>query len=62
MKFSKTLQEELIPEWKTKYIDYKGLKKIMHSVVDDLIEAGENLEVPENGSVEVYLDTVDCGK
>jgi xenotropic and polytropic retrovirus receptor 1 len=29
MKFGKTLRRSLIPEWKRKFIDYKGLKKLI---------------------------------
>lgn len=32
MKFSKSFQSEAVPEWKIKYIDYKGLKKKLRLV------------------------------
>ncbi|KAI9219214.1 SPX domain-containing protein [Blastocladiella britannica] len=35
MKFNKTLQREAVPEWRAKYIDYRGLKKLLTKVADD---------------------------
>ncbi|KAG9293473.1 hypothetical protein G9A89_009197 [Geosiphon pyriformis] len=32
MKFAKVLQTESVPEWRKKYIDYKGLKKLLRQV------------------------------
>ncbi|CAG8561399.1 760_t:CDS:2, partial [Acaulospora morrowiae] len=37
MKFSKVLKAECVPEWKRKYIDYKGLKKLLSSVEKERI-------------------------
>lgn len=34
MKFAKSLARDCVPEWKAKYIDYKGLKKILSSICE----------------------------
>ena len=36
MKFAKLLEEELVPEWRAAYVDYKGLKKLLKGVLDSL--------------------------
>ena len=33
MKFAKYLEAESVPEWRKKYIDYKGLKKCLKAIV-----------------------------
>ena len=33
MKFAKYLEAESVPEWRRKYIDYKGLKKCLKAIV-----------------------------
>lgn len=32
MKFAKYLEAESVPEWRKKYIDYKGLKKALKGI------------------------------
>lgn len=44
MKFAKYLESEIVSEWKTKYIHYKQLKRILKDVIDDLQESQEATE------------------
>ena len=53
MKFAKILQTELVPEWRKKYIDYKGLKRLLKSVKQESIQACESLDT--NGPTEVSI-------
>src|SRR3954471_20473653 len=53
MKFAKVLQSELVPEWRKKYIDYKGLKRLLKSVKQEAIQACESLDT--NGPTEVSI-------
>ncbi|CAJ0757821.1 14690_t:CDS:2 [Entrophospora sp. SA101] len=46
MKFSKSFQSEAVPEWKIKYIDYKGLKKKLRLVQKARISRERELSYP----------------
>ena len=35
MKFGKTLERNQVPEWKSSYIRYKALKKLIKSAAED---------------------------
>lgn len=35
MKFGKNLERNQVPEWKTSYIKYKALKKLIKSAAED---------------------------
>ena len=40
MKFAKRLHSELVPEWETKYIDYRGLKVFLKEMGSEIDENG----------------------
>lgn len=37
MKFNQRLGEEMVPEWKAKYVEYKELKKLIKSIRNEAI-------------------------
>lgn len=41
MKFNQRLKERLVPEWKTQYINYKGLKKVIKQIRNESIKLAE---------------------
>ncbi|KAK1836154.1 Glycerophosphodiester phosphodiesterase GDE1 [Podospora conica] len=47
MKFGKNLPRNQVPEWAASYIDYKGLKKLLKSVVVDSQESGKDIDLAE---------------
>lgn len=53
MKFAKILQTELVPEWKKKYIDYKGLKRLLKSIQQESLQTCESLDT--NGPADVSI-------
>jgi SPX domain protein involved in polyphosphate accumulation len=53
MKFAKILQEELVPEWRKKYIDYKGLKRLLKSIQQEALQTCESLDT--DGPAEVSI-------
>jgi SPX domain protein involved in polyphosphate accumulation len=47
MKFAKILRSDSVPEWRQKYIDYKGLKRLLKSlkpVEQETTQTNENLD------------------
>jgi hypothetical protein len=40
MKFAKTIEEQAIAEWRSKYIDYKYLKKLIKKIPEKVSSAG----------------------
>src|SRR5437764_9969749 len=57
MKFAKVLEIELVPEWKKKYIDYKGLKRLLKSIERSRIIKNEKQREQEiiEGSTQVSI-------
>ena len=51
MKFAKTLDEDLVPEWRTAYVDYKRLKKLLKGVVDSLDTYGTTATVSSSEGI-----------
>lgn len=43
MKFGKNLERNQVPEWKTAYIRYKALKKLIKSAAEDA-KVGEGVD------------------
>jgi len=39
MKFAKVLEDQSIPEWYKKYLDYRGAKKIIRGILPQELEA-----------------------
>src|ERR1051325_11609672 len=50
MKFARILRSELVPEWKKKYINYKGLKVLLKSIERPTLESSDT-----NSSAEVSI-------
>jgi SPX domain protein involved in polyphosphate accumulation len=57
MKFAKILRSDLVPEWRQKYIDYRGLKRLLKSLKSDeqekTTQTNENLDT--NSPTEVSI-------
>jgi hypothetical protein len=51
VKFAKTLDEDLVPEWRTAYVDYKRLKKLLKAVGDSQDTFGTTATVSSSDGV-----------
>ena len=43
MKFGRNLERNQVPEWKTNYIKYKALKKLIKAATED-VQLGEGVD------------------
>lgn len=50
MKFGKLLQEEMIPEWESQYLNYKILKSLIKKTEEKIVSTLVNSDVITNDS------------
>jgi SPX domain protein involved in polyphosphate accumulation len=60
MKFNQRLQNELVPEWKAKYVDYKQLKKLVKAIREEVLSIVQSYADIKRKHITKYRCNMEC--